>query len=112
MKKIFFMVLILLSFANQGQGEEMSFEIVEIQRLQPYKLSLTLRISKKWEEEDLRRGALLLYEKLSGEKYNLVLMDWYLQKMKINAGSWASTHFKPELKVEIRDWILEYNKNE
>lgn len=73
------------------------------------KLSLDIRLKNKISEEQLRQLALALKGK-ERNKYELVFIFWYLPRMEIGAGAWATTHFKPNLEVRILGVTIEEEK--
>ncbi len=63
------------------------------------KSNLDIRLDKKISEKDLQDIANEL--RRDRTKYERLWIGYYLPGMKVGSGSWATTHFTPELEVQI-----------
>lgn len=83
-----------------------SFEIIEDIKKSNIKRSVTIRLTNKVSKETLYKIA--KYIKSNDRKtYKRTFILYYLPKMEIGAGAWATTHFNPTLKVNILGLTLE-----
>ena len=80
--------------------KEFSYKVITADRLGTIKCSLTVRLTKKIPEEKLRKLAIELRDK-ELKKYDRMFITYYLPGMDVGAGAWATTHFNPNLKVNI-----------
>ena len=80
--------------------KEFSYKVIAADRLGTIKCSLTVRLSKKIPEEKLRKLAIKLRDK-ELKKYDRMFITYYLPGMDVGTGAWATTHFNPNLKVNI-----------
>ncbi len=87
----------------------MDYQILSVDAYQNKRLTIVIHIDKKLSEAALETAAKEIYIANQGAGYARVFILWYLPGMKKDEGAWASTHFNPILKIEIMDWILEYN---
>lgn len=63
------------------------------------KINIEVRLLRKLDEAELRRVALQI--KAAHRGYAKTWIVYYLPGMKIGAGAWATTHFTPELKIQV-----------
>jgi len=77
------------------------YEIINKDTLGSIKCSLEIRIEKKVTKEVLQNIALDIKSKLD-MKYDLIFINYYLPNMRVGSGSWATSHFNPDLKVVIQ----------
>lgn len=63
-----------------------------------------IRIKKKLSEEELTLIANRI--KNAAPSVDNIFIGYYLPCMTIGHGSWATSHFTPELRVEIQDYML------
>ncbi len=68
------------------------------------KCAYDIRIKKKLSEEELKLIANSI-KSAAPSSYN-IFIGYYLPCMIIGHGSWATSHFTPELRVEIQDYML------
>ena len=66
----------------------------------PYKASLNIQLSRPVSEPEIRQLANQLKKQDGGEHERLFIM-YFLPGMDTNATAWATTHFTPELSVQI-----------
>lgn len=76
------------------------FSIVDSNTVPGIKRSLSVRLNKKISEESLRAIALELRAQ-DPQAYNRTFIAYYLPGMEVGAGAWATTHFDPDLTVQI-----------
>ena len=79
---------------------DIKYSIISKNTLLNEKRSLDIRINKRVSKNVLRAIALKLKAQDS-KSYKRTFISYYLPGMKINSGSWASTHFNPSLEVKI-----------
>ena len=92
--------LLLLSFSIVSTASDFTYKVIEKEELGTIKLMLTVRLSKKISEEQLRQLALDLRAK-EPKQYDRVFITYYQPGMEVGAGAWATTHFNPNLVVSI-----------
>lgn len=64
------------------------------------KRSVNVRLDKKVSVEELRNIALTI-KGMEKNDYERTFITYYLPDMEIGSGAWATSHFNPELKVNI-----------
>lgn len=80
--------------------EDLEYEVVNEDVFRDDRRSLDVRLSRKVSEEALTA----LARKLEGgasQDFDRTFIVYYLPDMKIDAGGWATTHFTPDLEVEV-----------
>jgi hypothetical protein len=82
-----------------GKGE-FSFEIVTDKKIHNIKRSVEIRLDRRITSEQLVNLAHKI-KSLDGNNYDRTFILYYLPYQKIGAGAWATTHFTPNLKVEM-----------
>jgi len=85
------------------------FEMLSIQPYENKRLTVNMVAGRKLSETELKAAAIQIYRENQGAIYARVFILWFLPGMKLDAGAWATTHFQPTLKIDIMDWMLEYN---
>lgn len=106
---LFFCISFLLGMPMSAQAATVSYEVIDFSKHTNLKFSIDILISQKVDEEFLRKEATEIYKINQGPLYRAFFVSWYLPGMKKDAGAWATTHFNPTLKIEIMEWMLEYN---
>jgi hypothetical protein len=106
---LIFSVFIILSVVPVSAMDDLDIKIVGKHAQPPYKMSIDLRISRRMNETELKGASTALYNQVEGKEYQRVFITWYLPGMVIDSGAWATTHYNPELKVTIMDYMLEMN---
>lgn len=101
--------------SNQNQSiepipKDITYSIIKTDTLRGIKRSLEIRLNRKVSEEVLRSIALEL-KRQDPRKYERTFIAYYLPDMKMGAGAWATTHFNPDLKIEILGLTVEQEKN-
>ena len=104
-----FLIFVVLTTVFAEKFKEIDYSIVEKTSLPGVKLSIDIRLSKKVDKDFLREFALFLKNSDKG-KYKNIFICYYLPDMKVGSGAWATTHFNPDLKVEILGMTLEQEK--
>ncbi len=80
--------------------DDVSYSVIGSDVLPGRKRRLDIRLNKRVSEETLRTIALDLKSQDSRD-YDRTYMAYYLPDMIVDAGAWATTHFKPNLEVRI-----------
>ncbi|MFC1679030.1 hypothetical protein ACFL2T_02340 [Elusimicrobiota bacterium] len=91
------------------KSSELTYKVIKSNILPGIKRSLDVRLSKKVSKKTLRRIALELKNR-DRRKYDRTYIVYYLPGMKVGTMAWATTHFDPELKVNIQGLTLEEEK--
>jgi len=71
------------------------------------KCSLDVRLGGLISRDELESLALRLFEKHGGASFKRMFICYLLPGMELNAGAWATTHFNPDLDVQILGMSLE-----
>ena len=79
---------------------DVSFSIINSTTVLGVKRSLDVRLNKRVSEQTLRALARGLKAQDS-RAYDRTFIVYYLPGMVVGAGGWATTHFNPQLRVEI-----------
>ena len=79
---------------------EAIYTIVDTDIVPGVKRSLAIRLNQKVSEEVLRSIALEL-KNADQNEYERIFITYTLPGMEVGAGAWATTHFNPDLKVNI-----------
>lgn len=79
---------------------DVTYSIISESEFRHFKRSIDVRLNKKVSEEVLRAIAWKL-KKLEGKKYDRTFIAYILPDMKVGSGAWATTHFDPDLEVQI-----------
>lgn len=79
---------------------DVSYDIVGTTTVPGIKRSLDIRLNRRVSKVTLHAIALKLKASES-QHYDGTFIAYYLPGMKVGAGAWATTHFDPDLKVEI-----------
>lgn len=108
----YFIVIALMLLTNTLSAEEKKFEYISVEKLHNIKLSIDVRALKKMPESDLEKSAKSIYREKKGSIFQRVFITWYLPGMKVGSGAWATTHFTPTLRVDLMEWMFEYNPPE
>lgn len=88
---------------------DFSYKIIKAERFRTIKCVLMVRLSKKISKEALRQLALELRAKES-KRYDRMFIMHLLPGMKLNATAWATTHFNPNLEVQILGTTIDEEK--
>ena len=86
-------------------GETLSakteYQIIKAENFQDIKFTYEIRLSNsKLSEREIERLALELKSQLD-RSYERIFITYYLPNEKIGAGAWATSHFDPNLKINI-----------
>jgi hypothetical protein len=76
-------------------------KIIEVQTIPDVKSGFDVVINKRLNPIELESLGRDLYHEYDGKKYENFFVNYYLERMIIGNGSYASTHFTPNLEVEI-----------
>ena len=85
---------------------DVSYSIIDTSVVPGIKRSLDVRLNRKVSEDVLRAIA---HELKSGdsEDYDRTFIVYYLPDMEVDSGGWATTHFDPELVIQVIGTTLE-----
>jgi len=97
---VFFVFFAFLIFSTTITAQEFCYTIIAKDCLETKRSSLTIRLNKRISEDRLRKLAIELRDK-EPRKYDRMFITYYLPDMTVGAGAWATTHFDPDLKVNI-----------
>jgi len=86
--------------------DDVNYEIINQHSLPNIKRMLDIRLNKKVSKDVLTTIALTL-KKSDPKRYKRTFIGYFLPGMEVNAGSWATSHFNPDLKVEIHGLTVE-----
>ena len=79
---------------------DVTYTIINTDVIPGIKRSLDVRLNRKVQEDVLRSIAREL-KKADRNRYERTFIVYYLPEMKVGAGGWATTHFNPDLEVNI-----------
>ena len=88
---------------------DVSYSIIDSTAIAGIKRSLDVRLNKRVAEDTLHAIALKLKSQDSRD-YDRTFIVYYLPDMTVGAGAWATTHFTPELEVQILGLSTEEKK--
>ena len=80
--------------------KDVSYTIINTDIMPRMKRSLDIRLNRRVSENVLRSIALKLKKK-DKKQYKRTFICYYLPGMTVGAGAWATTHFNPNLQVQI-----------
>jgi hypothetical protein len=95
------------AFAKSFHG--VSYTIIEKSSMGNIKLSIDIRLEQKVSKDFLQKLALKLRQD-EPIKYDHIFICYLLPGMTPGAGAWATSHFNPNLKVEILGTTIEEEK--
>ncbi len=93
-------LILLLTFAAEIALAAPKYRIIDETKSTGIKRSLVVRLSERASKSELRRIALAIKAK-DPARYERTFIVYYLPDMLVDAGGWASTHFNPNLKIQI-----------
>lgn len=105
---VIFVVLVGLASSSMASNIpiDVNYEIIKKDTLGSIKCSLDVRINKKVSKEVLRSLAIDL-KNAQHQSYDRIFINYYLPDMEVGHGSWATSHFNPDLKVVIQGLTAE-----
>lgn len=109
MKMMIFIVAVL--FANYANADEklIPYKIIDKSNLSNIKLSIDIEVplveGRLPNETELGSISSSLVE-AEDTKYERSFITFYLPKMEINAGAYATAHHNPDMKVNIMQFML------
>jgi len=104
---VFFIFIVYLAINDFSEEKTPDFSIENKDCIGTIKCSFDVRISQKISEKEIAAIANKIKKSSSATDANFIL--YYLPCMKVNDGAWATSHFNPDLKIEIQDYMLETN---
>lgn len=81
-------------------NEDLRYEIINVSRMDGTKCSLDVMLGRKVSSDVLRALAISLRD-AEPRRYQRMFICYYLPGMTPGTGAWATSHFSPDLKVEI-----------
>ncbi len=94
------------TYSNKDVSEKISYSIINDQSYTNVKRSVDVRLKNRITIEQLTSLAHEI-NNLNKKSFKRTFILYYLPDMKVDAGAWASTHFNPNLKVEILGATIE-----
>lgn len=92
---------VLLCYVSLAFGKGLfSFEILSDKKVNGLKRSVEIRLDRRITYQQLETLAHKI-KALDTNRYDRTFMLYYLPHQRVGAGAWASTHFTPNLKVEM-----------
>ena len=88
------------SGSNNKIPEDVTYKIIQENKIPKIKRSVDIRINRRASEDELREIALTIEAK-DKSQYERTFICYYLPDMIVDEGAWATTHFNPELEVKI-----------
>ena len=95
------------AFAKSFQG--ISYTIIEKSSMGNIKSSMDIRLEQKVSKDFLQKLAFKLRQE-ERIKYDRMFITYYLPGMTPGSGAWDTSHFNPNLKVEILGTTIEEEK--
>jgi len=100
MKKLsFLLITIIIIFFISCSKKSNNYEIINEKSFLNVKTSLDIRLKEKVDKSTLREIAYELYN--NRKNFERVFIVYYLPGMEVDKGGWATSHFNPNLKIEI-----------
>jgi|GEM_PF-5621916 len=102
-KMLLFILLILFSCEKKIENfkDENVIKISETGNTPKVKRGFEVVINKRLDETELQTLGNYIYQYFDGEKFQNFFINYYLKGMIIGNGSYASTHFTPNLEVNL-----------
>lgn len=97
------------------KSDQVEVEYVIVQEDYYYnfgKCSMVVLLKNKTTEDQIRKIAYEIRTSGDRKKYDPFFISYYLPGMEIDAGAYATSHFDPDLSVEIYESTLEINPPE
>ena len=94
------------SGSNNKTTEDLTYRIIQENKIPDIKRSVDIRINCRVSKDKLREIALTIKAK-DKSQYERTFICYYLPNMIVDEGAWATTHFNPELEVKILGAIEE-----
>ncbi len=104
---MFFIFAAWLAVSLFGKEKLPPFSIEDKECIGSIKCSYDVRLSGKISEKEI--AAVANEIKKSSPSVEAIFILYYLPCMRFNDGAWASSHFNPDLKIEIQDYMLVSN---
>ena len=109
-----FVLMICFSFEALHSQEsakdtiQWSYKIISDTPYHHYKRTVVVRLSERISEDELKALAAKI-KKMDSKQYERTFITYYLPKMEVGHGAWASSHYDPNLKIEIYGTTKEQN---
>ena len=81
-------------------ASKLSYEIISDTNLRTSKRSVDVRLQNKLSENDLKQIASEI-KNSDRQKYDRTFISYYLPKMTVGSGAWATSHYNPNLEVKV-----------
>lgn len=88
------------SESNNKTNEDLTYRIIQENKIPNIKRSVDIRINCRVSKDKLREIALTIKAK-DKSRYERTFICYFLPDMIVDKGAWATTHFNPELEVRI-----------
>ncbi|MCB7130413.1 MAG: hypothetical protein J3T61_12850, partial [Candidatus Brocadiales bacterium] len=92
--------------AAKAIPDDVTYTIIDKNIVPGIKRSLDIQLNRKVSEDVLKSIAMKL-KNSDPKSYERTFIGYYLPGMKVNSGSWATTHFNPNLEVRILGLTVE-----
>lgn len=104
MKNIFLIIVLsfLMFISCDTKPDYVDYINVE-QKIPKIKLSITAYISKRINSDELQKLAEKIYDEYDGKNYENVFIVYLLPNMEFDKGSYAISHYNPELNLKINE---------
>lgn len=104
MKNIFLIIVLsfLMFISCDTKPNYVDYINVE-QKIPKIKLSITVYISKRINSDELQKLAEKIYDEYDGKNYENVFIVYLLPNMEFGKGSYAISHYNPELSLKINE---------
>jgi hypothetical protein len=83
-----------------------AYSIITSARQPPVKATVEVRLENKITTEEIESVAMAIRESLRGD-FRRIFITYYLPKMKVGAGAWATSHWNPGLEVHVLGMALD-----
>ncbi len=103
------MLFVTYALVYPGVLEDIEYTIVKIEEMGNIKCSVTVFLKNKATKEQLTEIANNI-RKMLGKTYDRVFIVYYFPGMEVGYGAWATSHFNPNLKINIIGSSIEEDK--
>lgn len=85
---------------QKAVGEEKQYSIIKEEKMGNIKSTIDIRLKSDVDKEALTKIANKL-KKDGRSNYQRIFINYYLPEMEVGEGAWATSHFNPDLEVQI-----------
>lgn len=97
---VLILFILLCNITLASQNAEYSYRILSDKSYRTIKRSIDVRLDRRITQQQLKILAQKI-KALDSNHYDRTFICYFLPHQKLNAGAWASTHYNPQLKVQI-----------